>query len=139
MENISYGTLMNTQVQREVEERETLLGIQKQLGNILNFMKAECSMRNIERKLDFFYYPLKDYLDTSWTTNQSERDIEKIAQYSSFATETTEKQFNIFRNTKGSQNEESQNSHDLLLKYVNEDITHWENSLKSVIKEMHMV
>lgn len=69
--------------------------------------EKEQQIRDIEKSFDFFYYPLRDYIEYPLKTLLDDslekslrypKDIENIAHYRYLATDETREQFEIYQN-----------------------------------------
>lgn len=121
----SYTILQSKKAIKQTEEstkltKETILKTE-----------AEQQKRDIEKRFDYFYYPLKDYLESRpIILIRNERDIYEIAHYRYLATDKkTREQFETFTKNKHLATEEDKK---LLLQHITEDIKPLEDKLREL-------
>jgi hypothetical protein len=98
-------------------------------------MEAEQEIGNIEKSFDYFYYPLKMYLeDRPEPRSRKVEDIEKIACYIYLAEEKTRTQFEKFQKEGFPIYGGHEENHNKLLHLVTTDIKLKENRLRTLKK-----
>ena len=103
----------------------------KQTDTTLIKTEREQQIRDIEKSFDFFYYPLRDYIeyplkilsdDSLEKSPRKQQDIENIAHYRYLATDETREQFEIYQNMGFPLNKEHKEDIQNLLDHVTDDI-----------------
>src|SRR5665647_496522 len=142
MKETDYERVMSAQIKSKTQGELILSEIKNKIEKIVKLMEAEPQIKRIEKSLDFFYYPLKYYLDGAVTKDRNEQNIEDTACYRHLARKKTREQFEKLRDKNYLLNEESQEDYYLLLRYVTNDIVLLENTLitrfSSVAKNHNM-
>jgi hypothetical protein len=98
----AFSTLISADsAQKSYEQTEKTLKI---TDNTLKLTETEQEIRDIERSLDLFYYPLRDFLDkhviqsvSNYSISKIERELVNIGHYRYLATDETRKYFEKYQ------------------------------------------